>query len=133
MFCQKCGKEAGGSPAFCSSCGARLTTARVANRTQGSKVAGILDILSGVLMLLIVGVVSIFHAIMGAMDEPFYVALPLTVLALLSILAIAGGINALRRKNWGLALAGAMGATVTNFLLGIPALVLTVVSRDEFE
>lgn len=58
------------------------------------------------------------------------IAVPLAALA---VLAMVGGILALQRKSWGLALAGSIAAVLPFSLLGIAALILTALSRDEFE
>ena len=113
-------------------------------------VAGILDIISGVPSL--VGVLAMIITIVvtgsAAMDIPGIViprmqAIPAFVpvivsiiagaLAFIGILAIVGGIFALQRKNWGLALAGSIAAFFPWSLLGIAAIVLTALSKDEFE
>jgi heme/copper-type cytochrome/quinol oxidase subunit 3 len=48
-------------------------------------------------------------------------------------MSVVGGICALQRKNWGWAIAGAAAACVFGiWFLGIPALILTAISRDEF-
>jgi hypothetical protein len=54
------------------------------------------------------------------------------ILALIGVLAIVGGVYALRRKNWGLALAGAIAGTITFFPCGIPAIIFTSLGKDEF-
>ncbi len=48
------------------------------------------------------------------------------------IIAVLGGVNALRRRRWGLALAGAIGACFYFNVLGIPALVLVLLGKNEF-
>ena len=55
------------------------------------------------------------------------------VLGLLGILAILGGIYALKRKVWGLALAGSIAAIFGSFPLGVASLVLILLSKNEFE
>jgi hypothetical protein len=60
----------------------------------------------------------------------FGLPVPAIVLALL---AISGGILAILRKRWRLSLAGAIAAALSLIILGIPALVLIAISRDEFE
>ncbi len=57
----------------------------------------------------------------------------------LGIIGIVGSIYALRRRVWGLALAGAicaliiaLPAIIPAILLGIPAIVLVVLGRDRF-
>ncbi|MFW6056692.1 MAG: hypothetical protein ACOC9B_05235, partial [Chloroflexota bacterium] len=54
---------------------------------------------------------------------------------LLGIVAIIGGIFAIRRQQWSLALAGAICATITpmSFVLGAVAVVFIALSRGEFE
>ncbi len=55
------------------------------------------------------------------------------VLFLLAIIAaVIGGVFALRRKRWGLALAGAIGTLLTSPPLGIVALILLLSGRNEF-
>ena len=50
------------------------------------------------------------------------------------ILAIVGGIYALQRKIWGLALAGSIAAFFTpSWVLGVAAIVFTALSKNEFE
>jgi hypothetical protein len=51
---------------------------------------------------------------------------------LFSVLAIVGGIFALRKKNWGLALAGAIAGVLAFFPCGVVALVFTTMSKPEF-
>ncbi len=55
------------------------------------------------------------------------------VLALIGVLAIVGGVYALKTKGWGLALAGSIGAVLTGRLLGVLALILIVLGRKDFE
>ena len=50
----------------------------------------------------------------------------------IGILALVGGIFAMRRKRWQWALTGAIAATLSFILLGIPAIILISLSRDEF-
>ncbi|MEZ5332888.1 MAG: hypothetical protein R2991_12755 [Thermoanaerobaculia bacterium] len=52
-------------------------------------------------------------------------------LSLVFLVALAGGIAALRRGSWGWALAGSIAATLTCVPFGLPALILTVVAEDE--
>ena len=55
--------------------------------------------------------------------------------AALGLVAILGGVFALRRQKWGLALAGAICAAMIPppFFLGALAVILVAVGRDEFE
>jgi len=53
----------------------------------------------------------------------------------LGTMAIVGGVFALRRRHWGLSLAGAICATLVpmSFLLGVAAIVFIALSHDEFQ
>ena len=52
---------------------------------------------------------------------------------ILGVVALAGGIFALRRKSWGMALAGSIAAFLPSGILGILAIIFVVLSRNEFE
>jgi hypothetical protein len=52
---------------------------------------------------------------------------------LMGVLGVIGGIFAIKRKNWGLALAGAIGGTITFFPVGVPAIVFVALGKGEFE
>ncbi len=102
--------------------------------------AGILDIISGSCGLMGVFVLIVSGGVMRAMADipkllflaPFLMALSVP-LAIVSILAIVGGIYALQRKNWGVALAGSIAASFTSWPLGVAAIIFTAVSKKEFE
>jgi hypothetical protein len=119
-------------------------------------VVGILDIVSGamgVLMGLFMalplhaaraaqaapGGTSRFGPHLGALPQMphfFFPGMGLVMgitLAVLGVLAIVGGIFALRTKVWGLALAGSIAAVLTGRLLGVLALIFTVLGRKDFQ
>lgn len=52
---------------------------------------------------------------------------------LLAILATIGGIYALQRRYWGLALAGSIAAILVFFPTGIAAIIFVALSRNEFD
>jgi uncharacterized membrane protein len=55
-------------------------------------------------------------------------------LLIAGLLSLLGGISALQRKRWGLALAGSIAAVLGSaWVLGIIALIFTAMSKDEFE
>ena len=54
-------------------------------------------------------------------------------LFIVSVVVIIGGIYAVQRKNWGLALAGAFYAIVPMQILGILSIVFIALSKKEFE
>ena len=133
MSCPKCGKETTGNTIFCSNCGAKLTEEQPAKKTWLSTTAGVLDIIDGCISLFVV--VGLIVAIVFVADEPDTLAIlvPIAVVfAVKAIMAIVGGICALQRKNWVMAIVGAIAACVPLSLLGIVALILTALSRDQF-
>jgi hypothetical protein len=114
---------------------------------------GVLSIISGALQIIGGGIASalVIIALIGSNLRPFQ-GLPLlpgewsehvwfvgpiwVVIVLLGlvlgIVALAGGISALRRKSFGLSLAGAICA-LPSAILGILAIIFVAVSREEFE
>jgi hypothetical protein len=88
-------------------------------------VAGILDIISGCIGLIIA--FAIFYSgldlFSAAVASPF---------AIVGILAIVGGICALGKIIWGLALAGSIGALILCWFLGIAAIILTAKTKKQF-
>jgi hypothetical protein len=116
-------------------------------KTWKPMVAGILDLVAGVLgfiagLLVITGmaffaVFSTTGGMSGLQEYPPW--LPMVVLFLiipsiiLNILAVIGGIYALRRRIWGLALAGSIAAIFSSFFLGIPSIIFTIQAKNEFE
>jgi hypothetical protein len=124
-----------------------------AEKTAQPIVAGILDIIAGGLGLIGVSFLFIFLWIIPVafttsvpgipgMEEisnflPPILSSIVFVIAIIptvgSILAIVGGIYALQRKRWGLALTGSIAAIFSSNLLGIPAVILITLSKNEFE
>jgi uncharacterized membrane protein HdeD (DUF308 family) len=134
MVCPRCGKETIGNTIFCSNCGAKLTGEQPRKKTWLSTTAGVLDIIDGCFSLLVV--VGLIVAIAFVSDEADTLAIlvPIAVVfAVKAILAIAGGMCALQRRSWGMAVIGAIAACLPFSLLGIVALILTAVSRDQFK
>jgi len=107
---------------------------------------GVINIVSGALCLissLIVGFIAIMLQIVQ--DDPYYVddpeVIPVAiailwisciVVLILGIFAFIGGVFAIKRKNWGWALAGSICATLSNSILGIIAIIFIAMSRKEF-
>ena len=53
-------------------------------------------------------------------------------LLILGVLGIAGGVFALKKRHWGLALAGAIAGTITFFPCGVVAVIFIAMARPEF-
>lgn len=113
--------------------------------TWRSTTAGILDIIAGVwtfccvILLFIMGGVSTIIPNIPAWIATilFSISIPMVVMA---VLAIAGGISNVVRKSWGFSLAGSIAGFFCSFtfffwgfVVGIIAIVLTVIARSEFK
>jgi len=130
------------------------TTVQTAQKTWKPTAAGILNIIAGVLSLLgAIGVIIgiIFFVSVGT--QPFltdmwgdlgdlgiglnFLIILLVIGAILSavlgIFPLIGGIYALQRKKWGLALTGSIVAIFGSSIMGILATIFIAMSKDEFE
>jgi len=110
------------------------------SKTRKPVIGGILTIVSGLLGLLGIASYAIGFGDVGSGfakgDMPpfvpsiiFDMPIPATVVALL---AIVGGILAILRKRWRWSLTGSIAAALSLIILGIPAVVLIAMSKDEF-
>jgi hypothetical protein len=108
-------------------------------RTPLPIIAGILAIVSaGLKLLLLFGVLiasifMIFPASSFPINTVALVPIVMVPLLAMAFLALTGGIFALQRKRWNLALAGSIVAILPFSLLGIAATILVILSKDEFE
>ena len=108
------------------------------DRSWRSVTAGILDIIAGVWALCWVFVLALGGGITSIISSVpqwvpallFGLAVPF---ALLALLAVIGGIFAIQRRGWGLALAGSIAAFFCCFILGIVSIILLAISRYEFK
>ena len=128
------------------------TNIQTVPKTWKPTVAGILDIVGGALSIL--GAIALFLGVLffipvsssggpGPVPEMGWWMIPgileaiLLIAAVYSIvvgvLPIIGGVYALRRKKWGLALAGSIAAIFGSLVMGILATIFIAMSRDEFE
>lgn len=105
------------------------------SKTSLPLIAGILNIIIGIIiliMLLIFAIIpAIVHINIGQVEAGMLVFLILPGL-IIGMLAVAGGIFAIRRKRWGWALAGSIAAAINPLPLGIIAVILVVLSKKEF-
>jgi len=109
-------------------------------RTKKPIIGGILTIISGLLGLL--GIASYAIGLgaagsgFGKGDMPPFVpsiifGMPIPAV-LIALLAIVGGILSVLRKRWRWSLAGSIAAALSLIILGIPAVVLIALSKEEF-
>ena len=137
MFCRNCGRDLAGTPevcincgakpmagtSFCPGCGAPTTSLTeictncgvqvgkaIKERTWKPTAAGILCIVAGTIGVLS-GIVVVFHR---AALYPFGF---LIIVPIVAIVPIVGGIYALRKQNWGLALAGSICTLILGILM----------------
>jgi len=107
------------------------------NKTWKPVTAGILDIVAGEGALILGFGLLIGGSMVGFVTQmPMWlntlipiISIPLIILGLIDI---AGGICALMRKVWGLALIGSITSLISSPVIGIIALVLIAISKKEF-
>lgn len=104
-------------------------------KTWKPTAAGVLAIVAGALTVLTALALSLLMPIAATSR---YTMAPVAAFGILwlagGVVAIIGGIFALQRRHWGLALAGAICALLPPAtLLGIVSTVFVALSRDEFE
>lgn len=125
-----------------------VETPTPAPKTWMPTAAGILSIVSGALGLIAIAFLITFGATFGAdiardvlSTLGFWQAgMPLTIIGLLSIpliiinaVAIIGGVYAIQRRVWGLALAGSICTLIPAQILGILSIIFIAMSKKEFE
>jgi hypothetical protein len=138
-FCPRCGAPTTPQTETCANCGARLGKT-IQRKTWKSRTAGILAIVAGAVGVIEWVAVAVLEILAGNLSGlgGFFLALAAIAIAI-RIVAVVGGIFALKRKTWGLALAGSICAVFSSFLilltvpLGIAAIVLVVLGRGEFQ
>ncbi len=104
-------------------------------KTWKPTAAGVLAIVAGALTVLTALALSLLMPIAATSR---YTMAPVAAFGILwlagGVVAIIGGIFALQRRHWGLALAGAICALLPPAtLLGIVSTMFVALSRDEFE
>ena len=89
-------------------------------------IAGVIGVITGIVVAVVGGIIgAFFGGAWGAFGVPSII---------LGIIAIVGGSYALRRKIWGLALAGSICALLGPWaILGILAIIFVSLGKGEFE
>ena len=105
-FCPGCGAPTTSLTEICTNCGVQVGKA-IKRKTWKPTVAGILCIIAGILCVIPSIVVGIIFTPIGA------------ALIIVGIIPIVGGIYALRRRIWGLALAGSILTLLNSVVLGV--------------
>ena len=95
--------------------------------------AGILCIIAGVIGVIIGIVIAVVGGIGWFFGMPWFSAIGAPIIVV-GIIAIVGGSCALRRRVWGLALAGSICALFGPWaILGILAIIFVALGKGEFE
>ena len=103
-------------------------------KTWKPTAAGIIAIVAGALGVILGIAVAVFGSIGGGFAGMGWLGAIGAPVIVLGIVAILGGIYALRRRIWGLALAGSICALIGPwFILGILAIVFVSLGKREFE
>ena len=102
------------------------TTAGILNIISGA-IGVVFGILVGVLGTSITMIPGVPAEVMGILAA---IAIPLIILG---IIAIVGGVYALKRSKWGLALAGSICSLFCVWILAVLAIIFVAMGRDEFE
>jgi hypothetical protein len=102
-------------------------------KTWKPTVGGILAIVAGALQVIMGIAVAAVGGIGGAFIGMGWLSAIGAPLIILGVIAIVGGIYALKRRIWGLALAGSICALIGPWILGIPAIVFVALGKGEFK
>jgi hypothetical protein len=144
-FCPQCGAPTTPLSVTCTKCGVRLAKS-TRGKTWKTRTAGILAIVAGAVGLTEWGGVAVLEILelgwstLGDVLGPVGITLVAIVMTS-EIVAIVGGVFALKRRRWRLALAGSICAifsvmaipVLLNVPLAIAAIVLIVLGKGEFE
>jgi len=136
-YCPGCGAPTTELTEICPKCGARVAGKAEAGGAWMPLTAGILDLVAGVPTLIIGILVATGFGWLGRFSDVAGVGITMSAmgvpLIIFAIIAIVGGVFAIRRRMWGLALAGSIFALFCAWILGIPAIVFTVMGKKHFE
>ena len=118
------------------------------SRTWMPVAAGVMSIVAGTMGFIAIAFMVTFVAVFGSEIAKdvlhsigfWQAGIPLTVIGLvsliillISLMSVIGGIYAIRRKAWGLSLAGAICAIFPAQVLGIIAVAFIAISKKEFD
>ena len=107
----------------------------------GSSLLGAIGVIIGIIVFVSVGsapfLAYMWRDLGGLGVGPNFIIIILVIAAIFSgvlgIFPLIGGIYALKRKRWGLALAGSIVAIFGSSVMGILATIFIAMAKDEFE
>ncbi|MGP8080331.1 MAG: hypothetical protein ACLPVI_07455 [Dehalococcoidales bacterium] len=97
-----------------------------------STTAGILSIIAGALAIIFAFTMFHRHEVIGLLNHGGRWRVWGCIVLLLGIMSIIGGIFAIMRKAWGVALAGAITALYPYGVFGILAIIFVAMGKPEF-
>ena len=108
------------------------------NRTASPVIAGVMNIVIGSINLLgVIGVgiaIAVLYSTAGTTPIATTVLwIVFIILLVFSLPSLVGGIYALQRRNWVMALIGSIASLLTWNLIGLIPLVLVIISKNEFD
>jgi len=130
-----CGRRVPISYFACPYCGRPVVaTSADKKNTSYPLIAGIFEILSGISGLIL----AAFFVVLASFSSYYSYYFPAFicggVVGVFGILALIGGIFCLQRKNYGMALVGAIFSLFSGgILFGVLAIIFTVLGKDEFK
>ena len=103
-------------------------------KTWKPTAAGILAIIAGVIQVISGMIAATGLGLWGGIFGMGWLSAIFAPLIIFGVIAIVGGIYALKRRVWGLALAGSICALIGPwFILGILAIIFVALGKGEFE
>lgn len=136
-YCPQCGAHLEPNDKFCRNCGARLSDydhalSVVVARTPKPIIAGVLCLITGILAVFTVIFWALEPDLFSLWLPPILDGLLLSAAFFATGLTIGGAICNLQRIRWRFALIGSICTLVFCFPLGIPAVILTAIAKQEF-
>ena len=133
--CVSCGRAFSWDANVCPYCGHDYRVAMMGPQQQKKEsampvIGGVLVLIVGIFYLIAGGVIAAGSSFLMGFGGGFGVACGAIILVL-GIVALLGGIFAIQRKNFALALIG--GIFTVPSILGLVGLILIAVSKDEFK
>lgn len=130
--CLGCGRQIPVSAYACQFCGKPAFEQKAT--TKYAVIGGIFCIISGVFGLI---TAIMFLAVGGFLGFAYAGSIALmcgAIILIFAILALLGGVFAIQRKNFGMAVVGAVFALLVGYIIfGILAIIFIVLGKDEFQ
>jgi hypothetical protein len=99
--------------------------------------AGILNLVAGI-PAVIIGILFLADAevpgwLSGVVGFGVLTGTTVALVTIFAVIAVVGGVFAIKRRIWRLALAGSIFAVFCAWIFGIPAIVFTVMGKEHFK